>query len=100
VLPRSEPPNPTHQKRKPGVQDRSAGQERRTGAQELCPRQVDSEATVFLVDLSVRIGVRIRGRILDICLGGCRIPAAEERRECGACQRGNGDAGRAFVINA
>ena len=47
----------------------SSGRERRS-----CTRhEVDSAATVFLLDLRVRIP----GRIVDVSLGGCRIRSQE-----------------------
>jgi len=47
----------------------SSGRERRS-----CTRhEVDSAATVFLLDLRVRIP----GRIVDVSLGGCRIRSLE-----------------------
>jgi PilZ domain-containing protein len=56
VFPTAEPPN-------------ADGRERRGFARHM----VDSAATVFLVDLRVRIA----GRIVDVSLGGCRIKSAE-----------------------
>ena len=51
-----EPPNPT-------------GRDRRSCAR----HEVDSAATVFLLDLRVRIP----GRLVDVSLGGCRIRSQE-----------------------